>query len=119
MIRQRVPLTEEPISGAEAVEDYDRYARRYMLPVYRYFVRKILNRGIRKGRVLDIGTGPGYLAIEVAKARNSDFTITALDMSAAMIEKAKEISRREGTSSQINFVVGNASTLPFPKKSFD
>lgn len=118
-MKKRIPLTEEPISEMDAVVQYDRGARLYMLPEYRYFVWKILHRGLREGRVLDIGTGSGLLAIELARVKNSNFRITALDVSANMLKQARRNARRAGVEDRIEFILANADTLPFPDRTFD
>jgi ubiquinone/menaquinone biosynthesis C-methylase UbiE len=115
----RIPLSEEPISGMEAVIQYDKGARLYMMLEYKYFVRKILKRGIRSGRVLDIGTGSGLLAIELAKAKNCHFDIVAIDISENMISKARENARQSGVADNISFIVATAAALPFADNSFD
>jgi ubiquinone/menaquinone biosynthesis C-methylase UbiE len=115
----RVPLSHEPIAEADAVAQYDKGARLYMLPEYKYFVWKIMRRGIKVGRVLDIGTGSGRLAIELAKARGSHFEITGLDISANMLQKAAENTRQAGVADKIKFVLANAASLPFPDSYFD
>ncbi len=119
MIVERVPLTEEPIAGKDAVERYDKYAGLYIKPEYGYFVRKILNRGIRSGKVLDIGAGSGRLAIELAKAKNCNFDIIGLDISENMLQKARKNAREGGVESKIKFILASGSELPFPEKSFD
>jgi ubiquinone/menaquinone biosynthesis C-methylase UbiE len=116
---KRVPLNEEPISGADAVKEYDKGARLYMAPEYKYFVWKILSRGITGGRVLDIGTGSGRLAIELAKAKNCHFAITALDISGNMLETAQKNAIEAGVADRIWLVQGTADHLPFPDGSFD
>jgi ubiquinone/menaquinone biosynthesis C-methylase UbiE len=116
---ERIPLSEEPISGMDAVIEYDKGARLYMMPEYKYFVRKILKTGIRSGRVLDIGTGSGLLAIQLARARDCHFDIVALDISENMINKARENAGRSGVTDKINFIVSTAAALPFPDNSFD
>ncbi len=116
---ERVPLVQEPIDGLEAVAQYDRGARLYMFPEYKYFVWKILRQGIRRGRVLDIGTGSGRLAIELAKARGCDFEIVGLDVSPDMLEKARENARKARVDHNLNYVLANAESLPFPDNSFD
>ena len=115
----RIPLPEEPISGTDAVGQYDKGAKLYMMPEYRYFVRKVLKRGIRSGRVLDIGTGSGLLAIELAKAKGCCFDIVALDISKSMITKARENARLHGVENKISFINATASALPFNDNSFD
>ena len=92
----RAPLLEEPIADMDAVIQYDRGARLYMMPEYKYFVGKVLKKGIRSGRVLDIGTGSGLLAIELAKVKKCNFEIVAVDISENMILKAKENAWRAG-----------------------
>jgi ubiquinone/menaquinone biosynthesis C-methylase UbiE len=118
-MRGRVPLLEEPIADMDAVIQYDRGAKLYMMPEYKYFVGKVLKQGIRSGRVLDIGTGSGLLAIELAKAKNCNFEIVAVDISENMILKAKEKARRAGVTDKIKFMVATASALPFADNSFD
>jgi ubiquinone/menaquinone biosynthesis C-methylase UbiE len=115
----RVPLVKEPIDGTEAVAQYDRGARLYILPEYKYFVRKILRRGIRQGRVLDIGTGSGRLAIELAKAKGCDFEIVGLDVSPDMLARAMENTRQAGVDRKVRYILANAADLPFPSGSFD
>lgn len=116
---KRIPLPQEPIADVDAVIQYDKGARCYILPEYKYFAWKIRRRGIRSGRVLDIGTGSGRLAIELAKMKGCYFDITAIDISENMIRKAVENARQAGVEDRIRFLVGTAAALPFPDDSFD
>lgn len=116
---ERVPLTHEPIAEADAVAQYDRGARIYMLPEYKYFVWKILHRGVKSGRVLDLGTGSGRLAIELAKAGGTSFKITGVDISENMLKLAQENAQRSGVGDRIRFVLANADNLPFADSYFD
>ncbi|OGO19393.1 MAG: hypothetical protein A2144_07930 [Chloroflexi bacterium RBG_16_50_9] len=116
---KRIPLPEEPISGQDAVTQYDKGAKYYMMPEYKYFVKKILGRGIRSGRVLDIGTGSGLLAIELAKTKNNSFDIFALDISPDMLDMARKNVKLYGVEGKIEFIQGSADALPFDDQSFD
>jgi ubiquinone/menaquinone biosynthesis C-methylase UbiE len=115
----RVPLIEEPIAGTDTVESYDRDANLYMVPEYKYFVWKILRRGIRNGRILDVGTGTGRLAIELAKANLTNFEIIGLDISDNMLIKARENAVNSGVANKIELILAPAAVLPFPDESFD
>ena len=115
----RIPLPEEPIFGTDAVNQYDKGAKLYMMPEYKYFVRKILKKGIRSGRVLDIGTGSGLLAIELARQKGCCFDIIALDISECMLEKAQENAKLSGVDNNIKFINATAAALPFNDNSFD
>jgi ubiquinone/menaquinone biosynthesis C-methylase UbiE len=116
---KRIPLQYEPISDMDAVIEYDKGAKCYMMPEYKYFVRKILNKGIRGGKVLDVGTGTGLLSIELAKTKGSRFDITAVDISPNMIGKAKENARQAGLEDKIKFIVSTAAALPIADNTFD
>lgn len=65
--------------------------------------------------VLEVAPGPGFFAVELAKL--GDFKITGLDISRTFVEIAKENARKAGV--RIDFRFGNASSLPFPRDSFD
>jgi ubiquinone/menaquinone biosynthesis C-methylase UbiE len=119
MMSKRTPLLEEPMSGSGTVNRYDYYTRRYMMPEYRYFVNKIINRRIRSGRVLDIGTGAGRLVIELGKARKTDFYIIGVDVSLDMLRKARENVREAGLERRIDLVLSTGAELPFPDQCFD
>jgi ubiquinone/menaquinone biosynthesis C-methylase UbiE len=119
MTVKRIPLNQEAIEGPEVVAQYDKYAGIYILPEYKYFVWKILHRGIRSGRVLDVGTGTGRLAIELAKSKGCDFNIIGLDISEDMLKKARGKARSAGVDDITQFCLASASSLPFPDQSFD
>ena len=73
---------------------------------------------IPEPQVLDIGPGPGGLAVELAR-RVRDLRLTGLDIDPAMVERAVLRARREGLDDRLAFVVGDVSALPFPDASFD
>ena len=116
---ERIPLLQEPIADIDVVFQYDKGAKYYMMPEYKYFVGKVKRRGIRSGKVLDIGTGSGLLAIELAKMNDCSFDITALDISENMIKKARQNARKAGVEDRVKFMVGTAAALPFANSSFD
>ena len=116
---KRIPLPQEPIASMDDVIQYDRGAKCYILPEYKYFVWKILRKGIRGGKVLDMGTGSGLLAIELAKAKGCHFDITAVDISENMIKRAVDNARQAGVEDKVRFMVSTAAALPFPDNSFD
>lgn len=68
--------------------------------------------GNDKSRVLEIGCGTGLFTKELA---GTDNTIVAIDISDALIMKAKE----RISSTNVNFIVGNAYETEFKSGSFD
>ena len=73
--------------------------------------------GITEGTAIDIGSGPGHLAIELA--RLTSCTIYALDISEAMLPIATENIQKAGFSDQIIPVTGNVMEMPFADASAD
>jgi ubiquinone/menaquinone biosynthesis C-methylase UbiE len=74
--------------------------------------------GIHAPEVLEIGPGPGGLAVELAR-RVRDLRLTGLDIDPAMVERATLRARREGFDDRLAFVIGDVAALPFPDASFD
>jgi ubiquinone/menaquinone biosynthesis C-methylase UbiE len=64
--------------------------------------------------VLDLGCGNGRNAMFFAK---QGFSVAGIDVSAQAIDWASEWSRREGL--EVDFRVGDVSSLPFADASFD
>ena len=72
--------------------------------------------------VLDVATGPGHLAIELAKltARLGELgpsRVTGVDISRSFVKIAEENAR--AASVDVRFQLGNAQALPFVDESFD
>jgi ubiquinone/menaquinone biosynthesis C-methylase UbiE len=73
---------------------------------------------IRNGKVLEVGSGPGYVSTEVA-CLLSEVEIVGLDISETMIEIASQNAAEYSVSEQVVFRRGNASDMPFEDSSFD
>ncbi|MGQ9469947.1 MAG: class I SAM-dependent methyltransferase [Nitrososphaerales archaeon] len=65
--------------------------------------------------ILDIGCGPGALAIELAKRVKE---VKAVDYSIEMIERARAYAMHERIEN-VEFRIGNAEQIPFSDNTFD
>ncbi len=108
----RSPLSEEQFVNADIAQLYDEHARRFMEPVYRRFAAKAAGISAGGKRVLDIGTGSGRLAIELARAR-SDWQITGIDISEYVLKLARQNTEQGSLADRIDFQQASASALPF------
>ena len=73
---------------------------------------------ISSGRLLDIGTGPGYVPFEIAK-RAPGLEIVGIDLSPGMVEIAEKQAKELGLSDRVTFKAANAGSLPFEDGQFD
>ncbi|HEY3421706.1 MAG TPA: class I SAM-dependent methyltransferase [Methanocellaceae archaeon] len=69
------------------------------------------------GRVLDVGTGPGRLPLIIA-SKNKYIRVTGVDLSPDMVKIASKKAAKKGLEN-LDFKVGNASSLPFREGEFD
>jgi ubiquinone/menaquinone biosynthesis C-methylase UbiE len=65
--------------------------------------------------ILEVAPGPGYLAIELAKA--GDFEVAAVDISETFVAIARANAKKEAVA--IDFRHGDAAALPFADDSFE
>ena len=68
-----------------------------------------------KGTILDLGSGTGYLSIEIAR-RSPGLQVYGIDLSRQMVKIAR---RRARGVDNARFVFGNAARLPFKDTSID
>jgi ubiquinone/menaquinone biosynthesis C-methylase UbiE len=88
--------------------------------VNRKFVEDLLaeREGIRGGVVLDVGTGPGRIALLLAEA-DPECRVVGLDMAWHMIRLARELAAAQGVADRVVFEQGDAKRLPFEDGRFD
>jgi ubiquinone/menaquinone biosynthesis C-methylase UbiE len=114
---RRIPLDEGSFTGADFTGFYDEHARRFMGPVYRRLAARARRIGGAGERVLDIGTGSGRLAIELARSC-PDWRITGVDVSEDMLELTRRNIDRSGLPGRIELRQASAAALPFADGSF-
>jgi SAM-dependent methyltransferase len=99
------PQHEDHFADTEAARGYAQEAggstRRYDA-----FLRRLDKLGIR-GRFLDVGAGPGVLATRIAE-RYPEVSVTALEISDAMVELGREYVANKGLSERITYLQGDA-----------
>ena len=99
------------------VSIYDKACRLVIERYYRRVAEEIVLE-FREGRLLDLGTGPGYLPIEIAK-KTPNVTVVGIDLSRPFIRMAREKAKLAGLEHRVRFEVGNATKLGFENETFD
>jgi SAM-dependent methyltransferase len=70
------------------------------------------------GKLLEVGSGPGRLAVRLAREAPG-VTLTGVDISGAMVERAARRAAGAGLSERVRFRVGDVAALPHSDEEFD
>jgi ubiquinone/menaquinone biosynthesis C-methylase UbiE len=97
-------------------EHYDRFATRFERRLRNRIAADVAALRLPAGaHVLDVGTGPGRLPVEIAR-RNPQVWVTGLDVSPRMIEAARAAIE---PGQQVIAEVGDVGRLPYRDGSVD
>jgi ubiquinone/menaquinone biosynthesis C-methylase UbiE len=112
----REPEPELMDDAAEAAA----YARADFSDVNQAFADRLIGLAgdLCEASAVDLGAGPGDIAIRVVRARPS-WHVTAVDASAAMLALARKAVERAGLGRSITVLHAYATATDFPPRSFD
>jgi ubiquinone/menaquinone biosynthesis C-methylase UbiE len=83
-----------------------------LLPVYPLIAQQIIDDyHLDTGICIDIGTGPGYMGLELAKITNLE--VYFLDLDAKSLEKARDNVTVCELDNTVHFVEADVTALPF------
>jgi ubiquinone/menaquinone biosynthesis C-methylase UbiE len=103
---------------SESAATYNEIAQTVFFPIYPVIADQILRKaGIDRGTCLDVGSGPGHLAIALATL--SDLRVYALDNSRPMQEIAGKNITKYGMGKRVVPVFGDVHAIPFDDASLD
>jgi ubiquinone/menaquinone biosynthesis C-methylase UbiE len=102
----------------DTFEEADAYDRMDHSAVNRAFVESLLALRPDQGTVLDVGTGPGHIPIELA-TRTTSTRIVAVDAARHMLAYGRRHVERTGFADRVRLVCSDGKRLPFPDATFD
>ena len=101
---------------------YNLVAPPLLRPLYRRVAEDVAalsrERAMPGISVLEIGSGPGELALEIAR-RLPGSSLVGIDLAEAMIRRGVERAHGEGLDRRVRFELADAAALPFADGSFD
>lgn len=115
MLKARVIETNNGIQNEITVEAFNLFARSMRDKGWNG-VDGMIASGIKGGDMLEIGSGPGYVGLELAKKLNLS-RLTGCEISSAMIRISEKNAIEYGISAC--YVLGNCMEMPFEDESFD
>jgi ubiquinone/menaquinone biosynthesis C-methylase UbiE len=113
-MKRRVLIERIPAPLASLYEK----ATRLVIESYYSGVAEEIVSGFKEGTLLDLGTGPGYLPIEIVK-RSPLIRCDGIDLSGRLIKMARVNAQKAGVADRLNFEVGNAANLRSQDESYD
>ncbi len=96
---------------------YDKYPNRIFARWFVKIAEEVKAKGI-SGSIVDIGTGPGRLPIEIAK-QTKKAKLFGIDLSPDMIKLARKNAEMAGVADRIEFSVASASDTGLKANSMD
>jgi demethylmenaquinone methyltransferase / 2-methoxy-6-polyprenyl-1,4-benzoquinol methylase len=115
---QRVGMVKEIFSTITGKYDFLNHllSLRRDIAWRRFAIKKMIFFKTKK--FLDIACGTGDLSIN-ACLEHPDISVTGVDFVYPMVDAANEKAKKQNLSGRINFMHGNAVSLPFNENSFD
>lgn len=74
--------------------------------------------GFEGGRIMDVGCGPGTVAIELARAF-PDSEVVGIDLSEPLLDIARRSALDAGVSDRTRFEAADVQAIPYEADSFD
>jgi len=115
---KRKPLDCGVFEDMKTARRYNKEVGGYMRMVSKSFVSVAGKWGVTDGKVLDVGTGTGSLAIGFAKGIPG-VEVVGLDLSDVVLELARDNAQKSGVSLRVSFKKGDAEDMPFEDDTFD
>jgi ubiquinone/menaquinone biosynthesis C-methylase UbiE len=118
---ERIPESDAIAEMADARRFNELMGGRLRQHEYEQLARQVVEMGVPPGgRVLDVGTGPGFVAIAVARLlQGSACKVVGLDLSRAMLALAAENAAKAGLDDMLTWREGDARAMPFDDGEFD
>lgn len=73
---------------------------------------------LNSGTILDLGTGPGYLSLEIVK-RSVSIRVDGIDLGRRLIDIARLNALKANVADRLHFRTANAAKLPFDDNYYD
>jgi len=117
-MRSRQPLEHGVFEDQESVRSYAQGINYWMPRIARSFAAIMTGWEMSRSKALDLGSGTGILALELAK-HFPELEFVGLDLSEAAVSVAREQAAESAVAARVSFECGDAEDMPFDEGSFD
>ena len=115
--RKRIPGYEE-LEDPAVAEAFNRVALMPQMGLMRRYVARRAARMAARGAAVDLGCGPGYLVVEMAR-QAPELYVTGVDLSDEMLAEAEDYAHQHNMDQAVSFRKGDVQQIPFADDSVD
>ena len=115
--RKRIP-GHVGIDDPEIAAGFNKVALMPQMRLMRRYIARRATKMTARGEAVDLGCGPGYLAVEMAR-RAPELHVTGVDLSDEMLAAAEEYARQHDADRSVSFRKGDVQQIPFADGSVD
>lgn len=101
------------------------YSGNVLWPVVLFFRQALfkqvaisITQFLARGLVLDVGTGPGHLPIEIARS-SPNVRVIGIDIALELLTDGLKKAKKEGLNNRVSFLRANIEFLPFANDTFE
>lgn len=110
--------SQERVDDPAVAQSFNRIANMPQMRLLRWYVARRATAMIQRGAAVDLGCGPGQLAVTMAQMAPG-LHVTGVDLSDEMLDRADAYARHCGLDQRVAFRKGDAARIPFPDGSLD
>lgn len=115
--RERTP-SHEGLDDPDVAQAFTRIASMPQMRLLRWYVARRALALAQQGHAVDLGCGPGHLAVELAQEA-LNLHVTGVDLSEEMLAQAGAFAEHSGVGDRVSFKYGDAQEIPFPNDSLN
>lgn len=115
--KERIP-SNEGLDDPAVAQAFGQIAEMPQMRLLHRFVVQRAMRMTQHGGAVDLGCGPGHLAILLAQ-RAPELHVTGVDLADEMLSQGEKLAARAGVGDHVSFRKGDARQIPVPNGSVD
>jgi ubiquinone/menaquinone biosynthesis C-methylase UbiE len=108
----------EGLDDPAVARGFNRIARMPQMALLRRYVAHRAGAMTSGGEAVDLGCGPGYLVVELAR-QSPDLRVVGVDLADEMLAEGRRNADRSGLGERVAFRHGDAAQIPYPDGSLD
>ena len=111
-------VSPEGLDDPDVARGFERISHLPHMAVLRWLLARRIMKYRKEGTVLDIGCGPGLMAVGLA-GMAPGLTVIGIDLSEDLLDSGSQLACEKQVSDRVTFKLGDAANIPFEDGSLD